>query len=62
MSETLRQVGNGAMQSVQELREQRLSNIDEFDHVTKGFPDLGEALGRIERKLDEILAKLNARS
>ena len=61
MSETLRQVGNGAMQSVQELREQRLSNIDELCRSTKDFPNLGETLTRIENKLDEILAKLNAR-
>ena len=57
---TVEQLENAIMKPVNELKAQGQKAMDELCRSTKDFPDLGKTLTRIEKKLDAILAKLNA--
>lgn len=61
-STTEEQLAKAFLKPVNELKACDQDAMDALCRSIKDFPNLGETLERIEKKLDAILEKLNARS
>lgn len=57
---TLNKMEENTMKSVDALKASNLNSFEELEATLKQLPNLGEALARIEGKLDKIMEVLEA--